>query len=119
MNIYESAQAMVGRTPMLRLTAIEKEFGLEGKLIAKLGTSKAGQVLSALARDPFVKALGDSLGEGVEEGVSAVLSPYLARITYDKEDAETATVDEVLHDVFVGALTLLFGYIERKMDYFR
>ena len=36
MNIYESAQAMVGRTPMLRLTAIEKEFGLEGKLIAKL-----------------------------------------------------------------------------------
>ena len=60
--------------------------------------------LSVLAANPFVKALGDSLGEGVEEGVSAVLSPYLARITYDK-DAETATVDEVLHDVFVGALT--------------
>ena len=36
MHIYESAQAMVGKTPMLRLTAIEKEFGLEGKLIAKL-----------------------------------------------------------------------------------
>ena len=36
MNIYESAQAMVGKTPMLRLSAIEKEFGLEGKLIAKL-----------------------------------------------------------------------------------
>ena len=36
MNIYESAQAMVGKTPMLRLTAIEKEFGLEGQLIAKL-----------------------------------------------------------------------------------
>ena len=36
MNISESAQAMVGKTPMLRLTAIEKEFGLEGQLIAKL-----------------------------------------------------------------------------------
>ena len=36
MNVYESAQAMVGKTPMLRLTAIEKEFGLEGQLIAKL-----------------------------------------------------------------------------------
>lgn len=75
-----------------------------GKLIAKLGTSKAGQVLSALAANPLVKALGDSLGEGVEEGVSAVLSPYLERLTYNKE-AENATVDEVLHDVFVGALT--------------
>ena len=39
MNIYESAQAMVGKTPMLRLSAIEKEFGLEGQLIAKLEES--------------------------------------------------------------------------------
>lgn len=36
MRIYDSAQAMVGNTPMLRLTAIEKEFGLEGMLLAKL-----------------------------------------------------------------------------------
>ena len=36
MNIYESAQAMVGKTPMLRLSAIEKVFNLEGQLIAKL-----------------------------------------------------------------------------------
>ena len=36
MNIYESAQAMVGKTPMLRLHAIEKAYNLEGKLIAKL-----------------------------------------------------------------------------------
>ena len=36
MNIYESAQAMVGKTPMLRLSAIEKAFNLEGQLIAKL-----------------------------------------------------------------------------------
>ena len=36
MNIYESAQAMVGKTPLLRLSAIEKEFNLEGMLLAKL-----------------------------------------------------------------------------------
>ena len=36
MNIYESAQAMVGTTPLLRLSAIEKEFNLEGMLLAKL-----------------------------------------------------------------------------------
>lgn len=36
MRIYDSTQAMVGNTPMLRLTAIEKEFGLEGMLLAKL-----------------------------------------------------------------------------------
>ena len=36
MHIYESAQAMVGKTPMLRLAAIEKEFKLEGMLLAKL-----------------------------------------------------------------------------------
>ena len=36
MNIYESAQAMVGKPPMLRLSVIEKVFNLEGQLIAKL-----------------------------------------------------------------------------------
>ena len=36
MKILDSAQALVGKTPMLRLHAIEKEYNLEGKLIAKL-----------------------------------------------------------------------------------
>ena len=36
MKILDSAQALVGKTPMLRLYAIEKAYHLEGKLIAKL-----------------------------------------------------------------------------------
>ena len=34
--IYESADKLIGRTPMLRLSNIEKELGLEAFLIAKL-----------------------------------------------------------------------------------
>ena len=75
-----------------------------GKMVSKLGASKTGKVLAALANNVFVKGLADSLGEGIEEGVSAILTPYLARLTYNKS-AETATVNEVLHDVFIGALT--------------
>ena len=36
MNIYESAQAMVGKTPLLRLGAIEKEFKEQLKNGAKV-----------------------------------------------------------------------------------
>ena len=75
-----------------------------GKLISKFGASTTGKVLAALADSPIVKALADSLGEGIEEGVSAVLDPYIKRLTYNKE-AENATVEEVLHDVYIGALT--------------
>ncbi len=73
------------------------------KLVNKIGASGTGQVLSALARNPFVRVVGNSLGEGLEEGVSAVLNPVLERLTY-KDDVEWATVEDVLHDVFIGAL---------------
>ncbi len=35
-NIYTSADQLVGRTPLLELTHIEKELGLEAKILAKL-----------------------------------------------------------------------------------
>ena len=35
-NIYKSADELIGRTPLLELTHIEKELGLEAKLLAKL-----------------------------------------------------------------------------------
>ncbi len=35
-NIYKSADELIGRTPLLELTHIEKEFGLAAKLLAKL-----------------------------------------------------------------------------------
>ena len=35
-NIYTSADQLIGKTPLLELTHIEKEFGLKAKLLAKL-----------------------------------------------------------------------------------
>ena len=35
-KIYKSAEALVGKTPMVELKNIEKEFGLEARLLAKL-----------------------------------------------------------------------------------
>ena len=35
-EIYTSADQLIGRTPLLELTHIEKELGLKAKVIAKL-----------------------------------------------------------------------------------
>ena len=35
-KIYTSADQLIGTTPLLELTHIEKEFGLKAKLLAKL-----------------------------------------------------------------------------------
>lgn len=35
-NIYTSADQLIGRTPLLELSNIEKEYGLKAKLLAKL-----------------------------------------------------------------------------------
>ena len=35
-NIYTSADQLIGKTPLLELVHIEKEEGLEAKILAKL-----------------------------------------------------------------------------------
>ena len=35
-NIYTSADQLIGKTPLLELTNIEKKFGLKAKILAKL-----------------------------------------------------------------------------------
>ena len=35
-NIYTSVEQLVGRTPLLELRQIEKVYGLEAKILAKL-----------------------------------------------------------------------------------
>lgn len=35
-NIYTSADQLIGKTPLLELTHIEKELGLKAKVLAKL-----------------------------------------------------------------------------------
>lgn len=50
-NIYTSAEQLVGRTPLLELTHIEKEFGLKAKILAKLEYfNPAGSVKDRVAK---------------------------------------------------------------------
>ena len=35
-KIYTSAEQLIGNTPLLELTHIEKEYGLQAKILAKL-----------------------------------------------------------------------------------
>ena len=50
-NIYTSADQLIGKTPLLELTNIEKEEGLEAKLLAKLEYfNPAGSVKDRIAK---------------------------------------------------------------------
>lgn len=50
-NIYTSADALVGKTPLLELTHIEKELGLKAKILAKLEYfNPAGSVKDRIAK---------------------------------------------------------------------
>ena len=50
-NIYTSADQLIGKTPLLELTHIEKEEGLNAKLLAKLEYfNPAGSVKDRIAK---------------------------------------------------------------------
>ncbi len=50
-NIYTSADSLIGRTPLLEITHIEKELGLKAKVIAKLEYfNPAGSVKDRIAK---------------------------------------------------------------------
>ncbi len=50
-KIYTSADALIGNTPLLRLTHLEQEFGLKAKLLAKLELfNPAGSVKDRVAK---------------------------------------------------------------------
>lgn len=50
-NIYTSAEQLIGRTPLLELSHIEKEYKLKAKIIAKLEyLNPAGSVKDRIAK---------------------------------------------------------------------
>lgn len=50
-NIYTSAEQLIGKTPLLELTHIEKAFGLKAKVVAKLEyLNPAGSVKDRIAK---------------------------------------------------------------------
>lgn len=71
-NIYTSAEQLIGKTPLLELTKIEKEYGLKAKLIAKLEYfNPAGSV-----KDRVAKAMIDDAEErGILKEGSVIIEP--------------------------------------------
>lgn len=73
------------------------------KAASALGDSKAGKVISGFANSPVVKAVADSLGEGVEEVIATYLDPFLQRVIYNP-NAQNATAEELLQSGLMGML---------------
>lgn len=72
MPIYSSIDQLIGKTPILRLTNIEKEFGLSSKILAKLEYfNPAGSV-----KDRVAKAMiDDAEKSGILKSNSVIIEP--------------------------------------------
>lgn len=71
-NIYTSADQLIGKTPLLRLTHIEKELGLKAKLVAKLEYfNPAGSVKDRIAK----RILDDAEAAGKLKPDSVIIEP--------------------------------------------
>ncbi|MBR6259766.1 MAG: pyridoxal-phosphate dependent enzyme, partial [Oscillospiraceae bacterium] len=72
MSIYTSADQLIGKTPLLELSNIEKAEGLEAKVIAKLEYfNPAGSV-----KDRIAKAmLDDAEAKGILKPDSVIIEP--------------------------------------------
>ena len=71
-KIYTSADQLIGGTPLLELTHIEKQFGLEAKLLAKLEYfNPAGSVKDRVA----LAMIDDAEAKGVLKPDSVIIEP--------------------------------------------
>ena len=72
MNIYTSAHQLIGGTPLLQLRGIEKEYGLQGKLLAKLEyMNPAGSVKDRVA----LAMIEDAENRGLLTPGSVIIEP--------------------------------------------
>ena len=71
-NIYTSADQLIGKTPLLELTHIEKKFGLKARVLAKLEYfNPAGSV-----KDRIAKAMIDAAeAKGLLKEGSVIIEP--------------------------------------------
>ena len=71
-KIYTSADQLIGKTPLLELTHIEKKYGLKAKVLAKLEYfNPAGSVKDRIAR----KMLDDAEAAGKPTPDSGIIEP--------------------------------------------
>ena len=71
-NIYTSADQLIGKTPLLELTHIEKKYGLKAKLLAKLEYfNPAGSVKDRIAKE----MIDDAEEKGLLKEGSVIIEP--------------------------------------------
>lgn len=72
MKIYNSAEELIGKTPLLRLNNIEKEFGLKAKILAKLEyLNPAGSAKDRVA----ARMISDAERKGILKPGSVIIEP--------------------------------------------
>ena len=72
MNVYKSVSELIGKTPLLELTNIEKELGLKSKILAKLEYfNPAGSVKDRVA----LKMIEDAEENGTLKKGSVIIEP--------------------------------------------
>lgn len=76
--------------------------GIAGGIPA-LGKGRLNDVVSAVTKNPVLNRAADIAGEGAEEALSTVVTPYLQRAMYNPE-AENATPQEILQSAALGSL---------------
>ena len=71
-DIYTAADQLIGKTPLLELTHIEKEYGLKAKILAKLEYfNPAGSVKDRLAK----RMIDDAEQKGLLKKGSVIIEP--------------------------------------------
>ena len=71
-NIYTSVEQLIGKTPLLELRHIEKEYGLKARLLAKLEyLNPAGSVKDRVA----LAMLDDAAARGILKPDSVIIEP--------------------------------------------
>lgn len=72
MKIFDSAEQLIGRTPLLELKNIEKEFGLKARLLAKIeALNPGGSVKDRAAK----RMLDDAEASGILKPNSVIIEP--------------------------------------------
>lgn len=72
MNIYPSVEALIGKTPLVELRNVEAEFGLKGRLVAKLESmNPAGSAKDRVA----LSMINDAEARGVLTPDSVIIEP--------------------------------------------
>lgn len=66
-----------------------------------LGKGAASELLEKVISNPLVRRSIDVVGEGGEEAISTIVTPYLKRAIYDTS-AENASLDEIAESAVMG-----------------